>query len=78
MLSIAFANLSHSEFLEQVSISVGEMLCQVGHLDSLGLCRFKTSFTGGLCGVHRVALTVSYISEIMAYFASWVCFVDKL
>ena len=65
------ANLSLFEFLEQVSMSGGEMLCQVGCVGSLGLCGFKTSFTDGL------ALTVGYISEIMPNFAPCVYFVNK-
>lgn len=68
MLSITFANPSLFEFLGQVEMFVSEMLCQIGHVGSLGLRGFKASFTDGLCGVRGFALTVGYVTEINAIF----------
>lgn len=58
-------------------MSVSEIFCQVGHVDSLGLLRFITSVTYGLSGVRGLALTVGLVSKMMPYFASCVCFGDK-
>ncbi len=58
-------------------MSVGKMLCQIGHVGSVGLCGFKTSFTHGLCGVR--GLTVGSVSEKSNYcfFDPCVCFINS-
>ena len=68
VLSITFADLSLFVFFEQVGMSVGEMLCQDGHVGSLAPRRVDMSSTGGLCGVCGLALTAGHISHIMPPF----------
>lgn len=73
ILFITFANQPVDlEFLQQVGMSVGKMLCQISLFLAPLVC---VGSTNRLCGICQVTLTVGSVHEITSYFAP--CFVHK-